>query len=84
MEILKLYGIKSKLCLHRLLRRCIRNASAMVHGIKFKLSAFVEGDVEETKGAMRILLLMLMQLQLLHKLRVLKGSFQGIFRWTLN
>ena len=40
--------------------------------IKLKLSARFEGDVEETKGAIRILLPMLPQLLLLCKLRVLR------------
>ena len=39
--------------------------------IKLKLSACVERDVEETKGAVRILLLMLPKLLLLCKLRML-------------
>ena len=56
----------------RLLRGFNRNGSGTVHGIKFKLSACVQGDVEETKGTMRILLLMVLQLLLLRKLEVLK------------
>ena len=67
-----------------LLRGHTRNASGVVHGIKFKLPACVEGDLEESKGAIRTLLLMLLQLLLLRKLRVLRCSFQGIFRRVLN
>ena len=69
---------------HGLLRGCTRNASGTVFSIKFTFSACVEGDVEETKGDMRILLLMLLQLLLLRKLKLLRRSFQGVFRCMLN
>ena len=44
-----------------MLEGCIICASGPVLGIKLELSACVEGDVDETKGAMRILLLMMLQ-----------------------
>jgi hypothetical protein len=53
----------------------MRNALGTVDAIKRKLSACVEGDIQETKGATRILLLMLLQLLLLRKLRVFRQNF---------
>ena len=57
---------------HGLSRGRIRNAPGTVDGIKLKLSVCVEGEVEETKGAMDLLLLFLLQLLLLRKLRLLR------------
>ena len=65
--------IQNTLCPSSLSSGCIRNTSETVDGAKLKLSAWVEGDVEETQGVMRILLLMLLQLLLLRKLRVLRA-----------
>ena len=56
---------RNTLCPRRLSSGRIRNALRTVDGIKLKLSACVEGDDEETKDAMRILPLMLLQLLLL-------------------
>ena len=61
---------QNTLCSQRLLIGCNRNASGLVDDIKLKLLMCVEGDVDKTKVAMRILLLMLLQLLLLRKLRV--------------
>ena len=46
------------LCSHRFSRECIRYAPGAVDGIKLRLSAFIEGDVEKKKikSAMHILL----------------------------
>ena len=63
---------RNTLCTHRLSSGRIRNASRTVDGVKLKLSACVEGDVEETKDAMHILPQMLLQLLLLYNLRVLR------------
>ena len=41
--------IRNWLCPHSLSTRCIKSALGMVDGIKLKLSACVEGDVEEPK-----------------------------------
>ena len=41
--------IRNTLCPHWLSSGRIRNASETVDGIKLKHSAYVEGDVEETK-----------------------------------
>ena len=46
--------IQNTLCPHRLSSGSIRNATETVGGIKLKLSACVEGDVEKTEGAMHI------------------------------
>jgi len=62
---------RNTLCPHRLPSGHIRNISRTVDGIKLKISECVEADVEETKDAMRILPLMLLQLLLLCNLRVL-------------
>ena len=59
--------IRNILCPHRSSSRRVRNASGLFDDIKLKLSACVVGDVEETKSAIRILLLMLLQLLLLCK-----------------
>ena len=47
-------------------------ATAQAKGIKMKLTVCVEKGVEETKGAMPILLLILLQLLLLRDLRLLR------------
>jgi hypothetical protein len=67
------YGIKPKHNIpHRFSRRRIRTASGTVNGIKLKLSACFEGNVEENKDEMRILPILLVQLLLLQKLIVLR------------
>ena len=56
---IELYGFKSKdTTPTQVVRGFTRNASGTVNGIKLKLSACVEEDVAETKGAMRMLLLL--------------------------
>ena len=57
---------QSILCPHRFSKGRIRKASRTADGIELKLSSCVEGDVEEIKGAM---LLMLLQLLVLYKLQ---------------
>ena len=61
------------LCHQRLSRLRVRNPSETDDSIMLKLSAGVEGDVEETKQAMHILVLFLLQILLqLCNLGVLK------------
>ena len=75
-NVLKLYGTKSKHTLPtQIVKRAYQKFFKGGWRYKLKFSACFEGDVEETKGPMRMLLLLLLQLLLLRKPKVLSWCF---------